>query len=457
MRFVDDHQRVARQVIDQRRWRLARRTPGQVARIVLDALAEADLQHHLDIEARALLDALRLDQLRLSYERLLLLRQLDLDLFYRFENLVPTGHIMARRKHREASQLLADMAGQRVEQLQRLDLVVEQRQADRVVRAFRRKNVEHVAVDAERSAAEFGVVALILHLGQALDRVALRQVVALPQVQDHAVIFGGIADAVNRRDGGNDDAIRPLQDRLGCGKSHLLDVLVDRRVLLDVEVPRRHVRFRLVVVVVGDEILDRVVGKELAELGIELRGERLVRRQHQRRPAGARDDVGHGVGLARPGHAEQGLEREPVGETFDQLVDRLGLVARRGKRLVQLVGAVGKLEDHGVCRAAGHRTIEYSSRSARLAAPCSRSRPLLRCGCTQLFAWRPAFGVACRRRRARCTPIWRLPPRFQPTATRPRGREGRACVVKCRFFEPWYRDERTARPSPSRHHRNGAA
>jgi hypothetical protein len=95
VRFIDEHQCIARQVVDQGRRRLAGRAPRQMARIVLDALAEADLEHHLDVEARALFDALRLDQLRLSHERLLLLRQLDLDLLDRLEHLVPSGHVVA--------------------------------------------------------------------------------------------------------------------------------------------------------------------------------------------------------------------------------------------------------------------------------------------------------------------------------------------------------------------------
>ena len=45
------------------------------------------------------------------------------------------------------------------------------------------------------------------------------------------------------------------------------------------------VRLGLVVVVVADEVLDRVVGKELAELVAELRRQRLVVRDHQRRLA----------------------------------------------------------------------------------------------------------------------------------------------------------------------------
>ena len=61
--LVDDQQRVLGQVVDQRRRRLARLAAGEVARVVLDALAEADALHHLEVEARALLEPLRLDQL----------------------------------------------------------------------------------------------------------------------------------------------------------------------------------------------------------------------------------------------------------------------------------------------------------------------------------------------------------------------------------------------------------
>jgi len=55
-----------------------------------------------------------------------------------------------------------------------------------------------------------------------------------------------------------------------------IDLRVDRRVLLDVEVAARDVGLGLVIVVVGDEVLDRVLGEVGAELVAELRGERLV-------------------------------------------------------------------------------------------------------------------------------------------------------------------------------------
>src|SRR4029077_7596340 len=97
----------------------------EVPRIVLDALAETDLEHHLHVEASALLDTLRLDELHLADEEFLLLRELDLDRLDRIEHLVPSRDVVARRKHGEARELLLDVPGQRIEELQRLDLVIE--------------------------------------------------------------------------------------------------------------------------------------------------------------------------------------------------------------------------------------------------------------------------------------------------------------------------------------------
>jgi hypothetical protein len=76
----------------------------------------------------------------------------------------------------------------------------------------------------------------------------------------------GIAEAVDRRHGGDHQAVLAGHQRLGGRQAHLLDVVVDRRVLLDEGIGGRHVGLGLVVVVVGDEVLDRVVREELAEL-----------------------------------------------------------------------------------------------------------------------------------------------------------------------------------------------
>ena len=108
-----------------------------------------------------------------------------------------------------------------------------------------------------------------------------------------------------------------------------LDLLVDRRILLDVGVGARDVGLRLVVIEVADEILDRVVREELLELGVELRRERLVVRDDQRRPVELLDHIRHRERLARAGHAEQRLVPVPGLDRLHQLGDRLRLVALR--------------------------------------------------------------------------------------------------------------------------------
>ena len=108
-----------------------------------------------------------------------------------------------------------------------------------------------------------------------------------------------------------------------------VDLVVDRAVLLDVRVGRGEVGLGLVVVVIGDEVLDPVLREELAELRGELGGEALVGRQHQRRPLHLRDHVGDGERLPRAGDAQQRLEPVPRSTPVDQRFDRLGLVAGR--------------------------------------------------------------------------------------------------------------------------------
>ena len=71
------------------------------------------------------------------------------------------------------------------------------------------------------------------------------------------------------------------------------------------------VRLGLVVVVVRDEVLDRVVQEHLAQLVGELGGERLVGQHDQHRPLQPLRDPGHRGGLTGTGGAEQDRVRVP--------------------------------------------------------------------------------------------------------------------------------------------------
>ena len=225
-------------------------------------------------------------------------------------------------------ELREHLAGQRVEVRDLLDLVAEERDAVRRLRV-RRLDLDHVTLHAETAAAENRVVARVLDVDQlAQDEIAVG-LLADRQEDDLLLVLLGRAEAVDARDRRDDDRVAPREQVRRRRVAQTIDVVVPRAVLLDVEIGLRHVRLGLVVVVVGDEVLDRVAGEELAELVAELRGERLVVRDHERGPLDLLDDPRHRRGLAGAGRPEQRLvllaRAEPVGERRD----RLRLVAGR--------------------------------------------------------------------------------------------------------------------------------
>ena len=62
-----------------------------------------------------------------------------------------------------------------------------------------------------------------------------------------------------------------------------VNLIIDRRILLDKSIAGRNVRFRLVVVVITDEIFHSVLGEKLLHFLRQLRSEALVWSEYQRR------------------------------------------------------------------------------------------------------------------------------------------------------------------------------
>ena len=133
---------------------------------------------------------------------------------------------------------------------------------------------------------------------------------------------------------GDDQTVLPLQQRFGRREPHLFNVVVHLRVFLDIGIGRRHIGLGLVVVVVGNEVLHRVVGEELLELAIELRGQRFVVRHDDGRPLQRLHHIGHGESFSGARNPEQNLRGKARLHAYNQLLDRGGLVTRR--RIVRL-------------------------------------------------------------------------------------------------------------------------
>ena len=229
----------------------------------------------------------------------------------------------------DALELADHLAAQRIDLVQRLDLVAEELDAHRAALFVGGEDLDGVAAHAEGAAMEVVVVALVLDVDQLAQHAVAIDSLALLEKRQHLEVDLGLAEAVDAGNRGDDQNVVAFEQRLGGRVAQLVDLVVDAGVLLDVGVGRRDVGLGLVVVVVGDEVADRVVGKEALELVVELRGERLVGRDHQRWLVHVGDHVGHREGLARAGHAEQHLLTYAVAHVLRQCFDRGRLVALR--------------------------------------------------------------------------------------------------------------------------------
>jgi len=218
-------------------------------------------------------------------------------------------------------------AGHGVDLRNALDLVAEKLHADRAARPVGGIDLHGVAARAVGVADEVHVVALVADLGQLAHELVAVALLTRAQRHDHVFIVDRVAEAVDAGDGRDDDHVPPLGQGRGGAVAQALDLVVDGGVLFNIGVGVGDVRLRLIVVVVGDEVLDGVLGEKFPELGAELRRERLVVREHERRAVQLRDDVRHREGLAGAGDAQEHLLGQAHFEAVHERFDGLRLIA----------------------------------------------------------------------------------------------------------------------------------
>ena len=301
-----------------------------MARVVLHAVAVADFAQHVEVVAGALFEPLRFEQFAVVLEELQAIEQFDLDRLDRAVQLLFGRDVVFGREDLQFVDRLDVFAGEDVDDVDRLDLVAEKLDpVDQFL--FDADELERVAAHAERAAHEVEVVAPVLHPDQLAQKIVAVDRIADLDVGRELHVVGRRAQAVDARDRGDDQGVGPGQQRLGRRVPQALDLVVDRGILGDVGVGVRDIRFGLVVVEIGDEVLDRVVREKIAELRAQLGGERLVMAEHQRRLLDHLDDPRHRHRLAAAGDAQQRLGMVAPPDPGGQRLGRRRLVA--GKRI----------------------------------------------------------------------------------------------------------------------------
>ena len=368
--LVDHRQEVVGEVIEQRVGRRPGGPIGHVDRVVLDPRAVARLLEHLDVEGRPLLDALGRDEVALPFEVAHAPLHQLLDLLDRVPEFLLGDRVVLGGVDKGRGLRGDDLAVQHVDFHQPVDLVAPKLHADGVA-AVHREDLDGVAPDTEGPLVEIDVVSLVVQIDERGEKPLTTDLVAGFEPHRHPLVVAGVAEAVDRRHRGDDDDVLPREKRAGRRVSQAVDLLVYRHVLVDVGVGLFDVGLRLVVVVVGDEVLDGVVRKEVPELLVELGGQRLVVGDDERRLLELLHRPRDGVRLPGAGDAQEGLFLRAGLVARDEFLDRVGLVARGIERCLDPKRAVEirpvRLQRSGVAhwRVVGTRILE----------PCVRGGP----------------------------------------------------------------------------------
>ena len=210
VRLVEEDEEVAGEVVEERGWGFAGEASAEVARVVFDAVAEADGLNHLEVVPRPLMNALRLDQAAFFFE-----------LGFPFDELVDDGvdgghlafglnDVVGLGVDGQPRVLLADGAEERVDLGKGVDLVAEELDAEGVF-VVGGVDLDDVAADAKGAAAEVDVVALVEDFDEAAGDVFALDLLAFFEEQQHAVVGFGRAETVDAADGADDDAVAALK------------------------------------------------------------------------------------------------------------------------------------------------------------------------------------------------------------------------------------------------------
>jgi hypothetical protein len=145
----------------------------------------------------------------------------------------------------------------------------------------------------------------------------------------HAAIFPGRTEAIDTGYTGHNDYVSPLQEGTGCGMAQAVYGVVYRGVFCDIGIGLRYIGFRLIIVIIADEVLHGIFGKKLFEFIEELAGQGLIGGYNKGGPLCLGNDVGHGKGLAGTGNTEEYLVLVAFLQGTGEGFNGLRLVAKR--------------------------------------------------------------------------------------------------------------------------------
>ena len=274
--FVDEAEEIVREIVDEGEGTLAWLAAVEVSGIILHSGAIAHLLYHLHVVFHPLFQAFRFKVLAFRFEIGKLLYQVLLDLGHGLCAFLLGGDKVLGRVEVYLVQTLEDGAGYGVDEGDSVNLVPKEFYSYRVVRSAQ-ENVHRVPAYPEAAALEIRLRAIVEGIYKLVQEAGHAHGLALLDGDRLVVEIVRIAYAVEAADRAYDYDVPPPGHQCRCrADAEFIDLVVDGKVLFNIGIRNGDVGFRLIVIVIGNEILYGIVREKRFEFSVQLRGQGFV-------------------------------------------------------------------------------------------------------------------------------------------------------------------------------------
>ena len=323
--FVDDRQKILGKKVEQCKRRLTGFAAIEPSRVILDAATKPRLLNHGHIIRGAPRQPLGLQQLSFLLQLGHALLELGTNTLERRLHHTRRGHVVLGREHPHVVDIL-DVSARDPIQLRHLDQLIPFKFDAIGHGQVDRHHFHHIAAHTEGAALQLARRALKLHGDKLVHNPLASPLFALFNVQHVGLVLLGRSQRIDARHARHNDHIATCEQRLGGRMPQPVNLVVDLRFLFYVGVRARHIRLRLVVVVIGNKVFHHVIWKELPQLAAQLRGKRFVVGDDEGRALDMFNDIRDRVSLSRSRHTQQRLCLVTPNKTLDKSINGLWLI-----------------------------------------------------------------------------------------------------------------------------------
>ena len=302
--FINDQQKIIREIIDQAERAATGFSAVEKPGIVFDSGTVTQFLDHFYIKVDPFLQSFGLHVFAGSFEISHLFVHLFMDLMDDLRKYFFRSDVEVGGEDGDVFGRFCFPAGISIKYLYLFHLITEEGDPIAII-CIGRIDLYRIADHPECSPSEIGQRTGIQCFHKSVQQKIPGHLITLTDPDYTLLEFCRVAYTIDTGNGGHHDNVSPSALQTGGRfQAKLLYFVIDRQILFYVGISSGYISFGLVIIVVGNKILDRILRKELSEFSIQLRNKRFIMTQDKSRSLNLLDDIGNGEGLSGTGHPQ---------------------------------------------------------------------------------------------------------------------------------------------------------